>query len=126
MATGDVVSIHISAKQSLTSEHASAAARDGANEFAQLRLEADGLGVPNIRIVDSKSDSVGLGLLVVFASRMIERGLAIDEIVARLAAEHPDLDVVVVAFGQLGDQATFDDNPQAAAEVALSVLCDQA
>ena len=84
VATGDVVSIHISAKQSLTSQHAAEAANDGANEFAQLRLEADGVGEPDIRIVDSKSDSVGLGLLVVFASRMIERGLGIDEIVARL------------------------------------------
>jgi fatty acid kinase fatty acid binding subunit len=84
VATGDVVSIHISAKQSLTSKNAAEAEKDGTNEFAQLRLEADGLGVPDIRIVDSKSDSVGLGLLVVFASRMIERGLGIDEIVARL------------------------------------------
>ncbi len=84
VATGDVVSIHISAKQSLTSAHAAEAAADGANEFAQLRLEADGIGVPDIRIVDSKSNSVGLGLLVVFASRMIERGLRVDEIVARL------------------------------------------
>jgi len=84
VATGDVVSIHISAKQSLTSQHAAEAAEEGANEFAQLRLEADGVGEPDLRIVDSKSDSVGLGLLVVFASRMIERGLGIDEIVARL------------------------------------------
>jgi len=84
VATGDVVSIHISAKQSLTSQHAAEAAKEGANEFAQLRLEAGGVGEPAIRVVDSKSDSVGLGLLVVFASRMIERGLGIDEIVARL------------------------------------------
>jgi len=84
VATGDVVSIHISSRQSLTSEHAAEAAEDGANEFAQLRLEADGVGVPDVRIVDSKSNSVGLGLLVVFASRMIERGLGVDEIVARI------------------------------------------
>jgi DegV family protein with EDD domain len=84
VATGDVVSIHVSAKQSLTSAHAAEAAADGANEFAQLRTEADGIGVPEIRIIDSKSNSVGLGLLVVFASRMIERGLGMVEIVARL------------------------------------------
>ncbi len=84
VASGDVVSIHISAKQSQTSAHAAAAAKDGANEFAQVRLEADGLGVPDLRIIDSKSNSVGLGLLVVFASRMIERGLGLDEIVTRL------------------------------------------
>ncbi len=84
VASGDVVSLHISAVQSLTSENAAAAAADGANEFAQLRLEADGEGVPDIRIVDSRSNSVGLGMQVVFASRMIERGLAMDEIVQRL------------------------------------------
>ena len=84
VATGDVVSLHVSAKQSLTSEHAAEAARDGANEFAQLRLEAGGVGVPEIRVIDSKSNSVGLGLLVLFASRMIERGLGVDEIIARI------------------------------------------
>jgi len=84
VATGDVVSIHVSAKQSQTAEHAAEAAVDGANEFAQLRLEADGVGVPEIRIIDSKSNSVGLGMLVVFADRMIERGLGVDEIVARI------------------------------------------
>jgi len=84
VATGDVVSIHISTKQSQTAEHAAEAAVDGANEFAQLRLEANGLGVPKIRIIDSKSNSMGLGMLVVFASRMIERGLGVDEIVARI------------------------------------------
>jgi len=34
----------------------------------------------------------------------------------RLAADYGDLDVVVVAFGVLGDQADFDQDPQAAAE----------
>lgn len=33
----------------------------------------------------------------------------------RLAADHGDLDVVVLAFGVLGDQSDFDDDPQAAA-----------
>lgn len=84
VATGDVLSIHISSKQSQTSENAIEASLDGTNEFAQLRLEADGIGVPEIRVVDSKSNSVGLGMLVVFASRMIERGLTLDEIVSRL------------------------------------------
>ena len=41
-----------------------------------------------------------------------------DPFVRSLAADHGDLDVVVVAFGQLGDQADFDADPQAAAEVA--------
>jgi DegV family protein with EDD domain len=84
VATGDVLSIHISSKQSLTSENAGEAAADGANEFAQLRLEADGVGVPEVRVVDSKLNSVGLGLLVVFASRMVEKGLGLDEISTRI------------------------------------------
>jgi DegV family protein with EDD domain len=84
VGTGDVLSIHISTKQSLTAEHAAKAAADGSNEFSQLRLEADGTGVPEIRIVDSKSNSVGLGMLVVFAGRLIERGFSLDEIVERL------------------------------------------
>ncbi|MFW2335866.1 SDR family NAD(P)-dependent oxidoreductase [Ilumatobacter sp.] len=39
-----------------------------------------------------------------------------DEFARRLAAEHGDLDVVILAFGVLGDQAEFDDDPQAAAD----------
>lgn len=34
----------------------------------------------------------------------------------RLATEHGDLDVVILAFGVLGDQREFDDDPQAAAD----------
>lgn len=34
----------------------------------------------------------------------------------RLASEHGDLDVVIVAFGVLGDQAAFDEDPHAAAQ----------
>ncbi|HSL18587.1 MAG TPA: DegV family protein [Methylomirabilota bacterium] len=84
IATGDIVSVHISAKQSLTARHAAEAAAEGANEFSQLRLEADGTGEPQVRVVDSKANSVGLGMLVVFAGRLIERGLGVDEIVHRL------------------------------------------
>ena len=40
-----------------------------------------------------------------------------DPFVRGLAADHGDLDVVVVAFGQLGDQDDFDADPQSAAEV---------
>lgn len=39
-----------------------------------------------------------------------------DAFVRTLAAEHGDLDVAIVAFGVLGAQADFDDDPQAAAE----------
>jgi decaprenylphospho-beta-D-erythro-pentofuranosid-2-ulose 2-reductase len=39
-----------------------------------------------------------------------------DAFVRRLAAEHGDLDVAIVAFGVLGSQEEFDADPQAAAE----------
>ena len=39
-----------------------------------------------------------------------------DDFIRRLAGERGDLDVVVVAFGVLGDQAEFDTDPQLAAE----------
>ncbi len=34
--------------------------------------------------------------------------------------QHPDIDVVILAFGVLGDQATFDDDPAAAADAATT------
>ena len=34
-----------------------------------------------------------------------------------LVTRHGDLDVVIVAFGQLGDQAALDDDPAGAAEL---------
>jgi decaprenylphospho-beta-D-erythro-pentofuranosid-2-ulose 2-reductase len=39
-----------------------------------------------------------------------------DAFVKRLAGEHGDIDVAIVAFGVLGSQAEFDADPQAAAE----------
>jgi decaprenylphospho-beta-D-erythro-pentofuranosid-2-ulose 2-reductase len=38
------------------------------------------------------------------------------QFVRDLAARHGDLDVVIVAFGVLGSQSDFDDDPQAAAQ----------
>ncbi len=40
-----------------------------------------------------------------------------EELVRRLVERHGDLDVVIVAFGQLGEQAELDDDPAAAAEL---------
>lgn len=40
-----------------------------------------------------------------------------DALLDRVIAEHGDLDVVILAFGQLGDQSVFDDDPIAAAGV---------
>jgi decaprenylphospho-beta-D-erythro-pentofuranosid-2-ulose 2-reductase len=40
-----------------------------------------------------------------------------DAFVRMLAADHGDIDVAIVAFGQLGSQEEFDHDPQRAAEV---------
>lgn len=40
-----------------------------------------------------------------------------DSFVRELAARHGDLDVVIMAFGQLGEQAELDDDPARAAEL---------
>jgi len=84
VGSGDVISIHISSKQSLTVEHAENAVEDGADEFGKLREGEGGFGSPVLRVVDSKTTSVGLGMLVVYACRMVERGCTIDEIVRRI------------------------------------------
>lgn len=84
IASGDIVSVHISARQSLTASHAQEAAVDGAGEFKALRDESGNAGPPLIRIVDSESNCVGLGMLVVFAARLAQRGVALDDIARQL------------------------------------------
>jgi decaprenylphospho-beta-D-erythro-pentofuranosid-2-ulose 2-reductase len=41
-------------------------------------------------------------------------------VIDRIFADHPDLDVVLLAFGVLGDQAEFDRDPAAAAAAATT------
>lgn len=40
------------------------------------------------------------------------------EVIDGVFSSHPDLDVVIIAFGVLGDQAELDRNPAVAAELA--------
>jgi DegV family protein with EDD domain len=86
----DVVSIHISEKLSLTVAHARAAAQEGLPECQALRSssrETRGeAGQVALRVVDSRSASLGLGLLALFAARMARRGLEPGAIVERLEA----------------------------------------
>ena len=84
IASGDILSIHISQKQSLTLQHAQEAATEGADELAILRRDSGTSGQPVIRVVDSRSNSVGLGLMALFASRMVSRGLEIEDVAVRL------------------------------------------
>jgi DegV family protein with EDD domain len=83
-ASGDILSVHISGKQSQTCEHACEAAAEGAAEYNQLRQEVAPGPEPVVRVVDSWSTSVGLGMLVLFASRMVHRGASVEEIGDRL------------------------------------------
>ncbi len=82
--TGDIISLHISAAQSLTFEHAKEAAEEGRTEFTQLREETGSMREPLIRVVDTRVNSVGLGMLVRFAVRMAHKGLGVEEIGERI------------------------------------------
>ncbi len=75
-----VLSIHLSRKMSLTEEHAALAAQ------AIGREEPDGVDppLPTIRAIDSEQASLPLGLLVLFAARLAQRGLAVEEIAQRI------------------------------------------
>lgn len=84
IGTGDIVSLHISAAQSLTFAHAKEAAEAGADEYRRIRETAGSMRDPQIRVVDTRVNSVGLGMLVRFASRMARRGLGVDEIGDRI------------------------------------------
>ncbi|MEP7008875.1 MAG: DegV family protein [Acidobacteriota bacterium] len=75
-----VLSIHLSRKMSLTEEHAALAAQ------AIEREEPDGIDppLPTIRAIDSEQASLPLGLLVLFAARLAQRGLAVEDIAHRI------------------------------------------
>ncbi len=95
-SSGDIISLHISGKQSLTASHAEEAAAEGRDEFRRLRREAGVPGEPVIRIVDTWSNSVGQGMMVVMASRLARKGLEIEEIAARLEAVRSRLQFLFV------------------------------
>ncbi len=84
IGNGDIVSIHISQKLSDTPKRATDAVKQGMPEFEKLREATGVAGTPAIRIVDSLQTTIGLGMMVILAQRMAERGLSADEIVRRL------------------------------------------
>lgn len=89
----DVVSVHISEKLSQTVVHARAAAEEGLAQFQALRGEAERVV---LRVVDTRSVSLGLGMLALFAARMARRGLEPDAIVERLDAMRERVHVLFV------------------------------
>lgn len=79
----DIVSIHISEKLSKTVAHAREAAEEGLPQYQELRGEAERV---SLRVVDSHSASLGMGMLALFAARMARRGIEPDAIVDHLEA----------------------------------------
>lgn len=89
----DVISVHVSEKLSQTVVHARAAAEEGLPDFQKRRGEAERV---TLRVVDSGSVSLGLGMLALFAARMARRGVEPDAIAERLEAMRERLHVLFV------------------------------
>jgi DegV family protein with EDD domain len=79
----DIISVHISEKLSQTVVHARKAAAEGLASYQEQRGQDERV---TIRVVDSRSASLGLGMLALFAARMARRGVTPDVIVERLEA----------------------------------------
>ncbi|MFZ5804680.1 MAG: DegV family protein [Acidobacteriota bacterium] len=77
----DLVSVHVSEKMSQTIVHARQAVAENRDKLESL---AANRGVLQLEIVDSRSVSIALGLLALFAARMALRGLRPGEIRERL------------------------------------------
>jgi DegV family protein with EDD domain len=82
----DILSIHLSAKLSQTLAHARAAAEEELPELRRLRENPESGEKVVLEVVDSRSVSLGLGMLALFAARMARRGLEAAVIVERLEA----------------------------------------
>ena len=89
----DVVSIHLSEKLSRTVAHARQAMEEGLPRYQEQRGEA---GKVALRVVDSHSASLGLGLLALFAARMARRGAGSAAIAGRLEAMRDRVHVLFV------------------------------
>jgi DegV family protein with EDD domain len=89
----DVISVHISEKLSQTVVHARKAAAEGLPYYQELRGQAERV---IIKVVDSHSASLGLGMLALFAARMARRGVPPDAIVERLEAMRERIHVLFV------------------------------
>ncbi len=89
----DIVSVHISEKLSQTVVHARQAAEEGLPQYQELRGEAEPV---TLRVVDSRSASLGLGMLALFAARMARRGVEPEVIVGHLKAMRERVHVLFV------------------------------
>jgi DegV family protein with EDD domain len=76
-----IISIHISGKLS------------GTMESAQIARKTQEYGCP-IEIIDSRSVSIGLGLLVIRAARMVKAGASVEEVIAATRQSIPNVSVI--------------------------------
>ncbi|HEX4966572.1 MAG TPA: DegV family protein [Thermoanaerobaculia bacterium] len=89
----DVISVHLSERLSQTVVHARRAAEGGLPHYQELRGAAERVA---IKVVDSRSASLGLGMLALFAARMARRGVAPDAIAERLEEMRERIHVLFV------------------------------
>lgn len=89
----DLVSLHLSEKLSQTVVHAREAAEEGLPLFQGLRGEAERV---TLRVVDTHSASLGLGMMALFAARMARRGIEPESIVDRLESMRDRVHVLFV------------------------------
>lgn len=89
----DIVSIHVSEKLSQTVVHAREAVEQGLPLYQEMRGQAERV---SLRVVDSRSVSLGLGMMALFASRLARRGIEPDAIVDRLEAIRERMHVLFV------------------------------
>jgi fatty acid kinase fatty acid binding subunit len=82
-AQRDVVALHLSEKLSQTFANAHAVAAEMKPSLASLRPVGE--PAPSVEVLDSGSISVGLGLQVLFAARLAQRGVDAATIVRRVA-----------------------------------------
>jgi DegV family protein with EDD domain len=89
----DIVSVHLSEKLSQTVVHARQAAEEGLPLYQEMRGQAERV---SLRVVDTRSVSLGLGMFALFAARMARRGIEPDAIVDRLEAMRERVHVLFV------------------------------
>lgn len=87
----DLLAVHISSKLSLTAENAQKAAMRGIRSFDHLPKERHNCA---LEVVDSRSVSMGVGLLALFAARMAARGEKVFAIAQRLRQMVPRLHIL--------------------------------
>lgn len=82
--TGDVLAVLCSAGLSGSLENAREAAEEGLDELRELRRQRQVQAEPVIRTVDSRQCSGSLGMMAVFAARLLKGGAGLDETARRL------------------------------------------